>query len=71
MIHFAGAEEGSPREKYWDRLVFVHLGECCSNRLCEYIFRFGIWIMEMIVIMHSVVSGVISVGGTEQDRRSS
>lgn len=26
MIHFAGAEEGSPREKDCDRIVFVHSG---------------------------------------------
>ena len=66
MIHFAGAEEGSPREKDCDRVVLVHSGVgggCCWKRLCESIFRFGILIMEMRG-MKQCCLGLISAGFT-------
>lgn len=48
---FAEAERSSPTEKCYDRLVFVHSVKRYWNRLCEYIFRFGVSIMKMMAIM--------------------
>lgn len=44
-------ERPFPKEKCHDSLVFVRSVKCCLDCLCERIFRFGISIMEIIIMM--------------------